>query len=73
MLGAGGAASADVCHRGGGTLSIAGAETTAWGFLQQSPERRREEMGGYHGASLGASGMHSLITSQEEAAGRSHG
>lgn len=73
MLGASGVASAAVRRHGGETLSIAGAETTAPGFLQQSPERHKEETARYHGASLGASGMHSLITSQEEAPGRSHG
>lgn len=72
MLGAGGAARADVCHGEGGTLFITGTETTAWGFLQQSPGRHREEMSGYQGALVGPSRMHGLITSGEEPPGRSH-
>lgn len=73
MLVAGGSTSATVHHYGGRTLSIAGAEAMAWGFLEKSTERCREEMAGYHGASLGACRMHSLITVWEEAPGRSHG
>lgn len=72
MLGAGGAACIDVCRGGGGTLIITGTETTVWGFLQQSLGRCREEIGGYQGALLGPSRMHSPITSREEAPGRSH-